>query len=129
MLTLTSRAFHNNLLGRFEKKTAKLFHYDKVIFMNTGAEANETAMKFARRWGYMEKKIPLNKARIIWAKGNYHGRTIAVIQASDSFKRQDRFGPYGTGRRTNEKGELVEDENGVMACGLEQYLVDFDNLE
>ena len=93
-LTLTSRAFYNNVLGDYEEKVAKMFKYDKVIFMNAGVEAVETAMKFARRWGYMNKKIPTNQARIIWATGNFHGRTIAVIGASDEEDRTKDFGPF-----------------------------------
>jgi len=65
-----------------------MFEYDKVIFMNAGAEAVETAIKFARRWGYINKKIPDNKAVILWAAGNFHGRTVAIIGASDD---EDRY--------------------------------------
>ena len=113
------------MLGRFEKLVAKTFKYDKVIFMNSGVEAVETAMKFARRWGYCNKKIPVNKAQIVWASGNFHGRTIAVIGASDDFERYDRFGPFGKERITDEKGELVADKDGVMTCGLGQFIVPF----
>jgi len=67
----------------------QIFGYDKVIFMNSGAEAVETAMKFSRRWGYVKKGIPNDKARLIWANGNFHGRTIAICGASDDLERYD----------------------------------------
>ena len=72
-LTLTSRAFHNDILGQYEKFITDLFGYDKVLPMNTGVEGGETANKLARKWGYMKKGITENKARIIFAKGNFGG--------------------------------------------------------
>ncbi|RYE12023.1 MAG: ornithine--oxo-acid transaminase, partial [Sphingobacteriales bacterium] len=96
-LTLTSRAFYNSILGRFEEYITKYFGYDRVLPMNTGVEAVETAMKLCRKWGYQVKGIPENKAKIIFAGGNFHGRTLSVISAStDATARQD-FGPYMTG--------------------------------
>ena len=76
-LTLTSRAFHNNVLGSYEKYITKLFGYDKVLPMNTGVEGGETANKLARKWGYLHKGIAKNKAKIIFANGNFWGRTLA----------------------------------------------------
>jgi ornithine--oxo-acid transaminase len=81
-LTLTSRAFHNNLLGEYEKYVTDYFGYDKVLPMNTGVEGGETAIKLARRWGYTVKGIETNKARIIFAEGNFWGRTLAAISSS-----------------------------------------------
>ena len=78
-LTLTSRAFHNDVLGQYEEFVTKLFGYDKVLPMNTGVEGGETANKLARKWGYMKKGIEKNKARIIFAKGNFWGRTLAAF--------------------------------------------------
>ena len=75
-LTLTSRAFYNSQLGPYEKYICELFDYDKVLPMNTGVEGGETANKLARKWGYLKKKIPENKARIIFANGNFWGRTL-----------------------------------------------------
>ena len=96
-LTLTSRAFHNNILGEYEQFISKLFGYDKVLPMNTGVEGGETANKLARKWGYTKKKIPTNKARIIFAKGNFWGRTLAAISSSDDPSSYEGFGPFMPG--------------------------------
>jgi ornithine--oxo-acid transaminase len=92
-LTLTSRAFHNNVLGSYEKFISEFFGYDKVLPMNTGVEGGETANKLARKWGYLKKNIPKNKARIIFAKGNFWGRTLAAISSSDDPSSYEGFGP------------------------------------
>ncbi len=97
ILTLTSRAFHNNTLGEYEKYITEYFGYDKVLPMNTGVEGGETANKLARKWGYMKKGIPNNKARIIFAKGNFWGRTLAAISSSDDPLSYEGFGPYMPG--------------------------------
>ena len=96
-LTLTSRAFHNDVLGRFEEFITKLFGYDKVLPMNTGVEGGETANKLARKWGYMKKGIPENQAKIIFANGNFWGRTLAAISSSDDPSSYKGFGPYMPG--------------------------------
>jgi ornithine--oxo-acid transaminase len=96
-LTLTSRAFYNSMLGRFEEYITQYFGYDRVLPMNTGVEAVETAMKLCRKWGYQVKGIPENKAKIIFAGGNFHGRTLAVISASTDPTAKKEFGPYMTG--------------------------------
>lgn len=96
-LTLTSRAFYSNNLGKYEEFVTNYFGYDKVLPMNTGAEADETALKLVRRWGYDVKGIPDNEAKIIVCDGNFHGRTITIISMStdpDSFK---GFGPFTPG--------------------------------
>ncbi|MBN2596463.1 MAG: ornithine--oxo-acid transaminase [Marinifilaceae bacterium] len=96
-LTLTSRAFYSNNLGKYEEFVTKYFGYDKVLPMNTGAEADETALKLVRRWGYDVKGIPENEAKIIVCDGNFHGRTITIISMStdpDSYK---GFGPFTPG--------------------------------
>lgn len=93
-LTLVSRAFHSDQLGMAEERICSLFDYDKAIFMNTGVEAVETAIKLARRWGYDKKKIPDNQATIVVARNNFHGRTTGVISFSTSPETKDRFGPY-----------------------------------
>ena len=96
-LTLTSRAFYNNTLGEYEKFITNFFGYDKLLPMNTGVEGGETANKIARKWGYEKKNIPKNKARIIFAKGNFWGRTLAAISSSDDPTSYEGFGPYMPG--------------------------------
>lgn len=82
-LTLTSRAVYNNRLGKIEEKLNKIFGYQKSLLMNSGVEAGESAIKIARRWGYAAKKIPQNSATVVFAKGNFWGRTIAACASSD----------------------------------------------
>jgi ornithine--oxo-acid transaminase len=96
-LTLTSRAFYNDKLGLAEKYVCELFGYDKALFMNSGAEANETAIKLARKWGYTKKGIEENKAVIIAAKQNFHGRTTTIISASTDASATKNFGPFMPG--------------------------------
>lgn len=96
-LTLTSRAFYNSSLGPYEKFITNLFGYDKVLPMNTGVEGGETSNKLARKWGYMKKGIPENQARIIFANGNFWGRTLAAISSSDDPLSYSGFGPYMPG--------------------------------
>ena len=96
-LTLTSRAFYNANLGLYEKFICELFGFDKVLPMNTGVEGGETANKLARKWGYIKKGIPENKARIIFAKGNFWGRTLAAISSSDDPVSYEGFGPFMPG--------------------------------
>ncbi|MDR2130661.1 MAG: ornithine--oxo-acid transaminase [Odoribacteraceae bacterium] len=97
ILTLTSRAFYNNVLGEWEEYVTRYFGYDKVLPMNTGAEADETALKLCRRWAYDVKGIPADKAKIIVCGGNFHGRTITIIGLSDDPSSYDRFGPFTPG--------------------------------
>lgn len=96
-LTLTSRAFYNNRLGEYEQFATELFGYEKLLPMNTGAEAVETAIKLARRWGYEEKGVAQNKATIIVCDGNFHGRTTTIISFSSSESSKRNFGPYTPG--------------------------------
>ena len=96
-LTLTSRAFYNNLLGTYEKYITEYFGYDKVLPMNTGVEGGETAIKLARRWGYAVKGIPENQAKVIFAEGNFWGRTLAAISSSTDPSSYKGFGPYMPG--------------------------------
>jgi ornithine--oxo-acid transaminase len=93
-LTLTSRAFHSDMLGEFTQYITKYFGYDKVLPMNTGTEAVETALKLCRHWGYVVKKIPENKAKIIVCAGNFHGRTLGIISFSTDPVAKKDFGPY-----------------------------------
>jgi ornithine--oxo-acid transaminase len=96
-LTLTSRAFHSDTLGEYAKFITSYFGYDKVLPMNTGVEAVETALKLCRRWGYTVKGIPENKAKIIVCEGNFHGRTGTVISFSSDPSAYTNFGPYMPG--------------------------------
>jgi ornithine--oxo-acid transaminase len=96
-LTLTSRAFHSNLLGIYEKYITEYFGYDKVLPMNTGVEGGETAIKLARRWGYTVKGIAENQAKIIFAAGNFWGRTMAAISSSTDPSSYNNFGPFMPG--------------------------------
>ena len=88
---------YNDVLGQYEKYITALFGYDKVLPMNTGVEGGETANKLARKWGYQKKGIEENKARIIFAKGNFWGRTLAAISSSDDPTSYEGFGPYMPG--------------------------------
>ena len=97
VLTLTSRAFHNDILGSYEQYITKLFGYDKVLPMNTGVEGGETANKIARKWGYLKKGIKKDHARIVFASGNFWGRTLAAISTSDDPLSYEGFGPYMPG--------------------------------
>ncbi len=97
VLTLTSRAFYNNILGEYEKYITALLGYDKVLPMNTGVEGGETAIKLARKWGYMKKGIPENQAKIIFVEGNFWGRTLAAISSSQDPSSYKGFGPYMPG--------------------------------
>jgi ornithine--oxo-acid transaminase len=96
-LTLTSRAFRSDQLALFYKEITELTGYDMVLPMNSGAEAVETALKVARKWGYVSKKVPRGKAEIIVADGNFHGRTISIISFSSEPLYKDDFGPHTPG--------------------------------
>ena len=96
-LALTSRAFYNNVLGPYEKYVTEYFGFDKVLPMNTGAEAVETAIKLCRKWAYEKNGITENEAVIVVCKGNFHGRTTTIISFSDDDNARDNFGPYTSG--------------------------------
>jgi len=96
-LTLTSRAFHSNLLGEYEKYITEYFGYDKVLPMNSGVEAVETAIKLCRKWAYEIKRIPADKAKIIVCNNNFHGRTINVIAFSSDPAAKNNYGPFNPG--------------------------------
>ena len=96
-LTLTSRAFHNDVLGKYEQFITEFFGYDKVLPMNTGVEGGETAVKLARKWAYEVKKVPSNAAKIIFVEGNFWGRTLGAISSSTDPVSTDGFGPFMPG--------------------------------
>jgi ornithine--oxo-acid transaminase len=113
-LTLTSRAFYNNLLGEFEKYITTYFGYDKVLAMNTGVEAVETALKLSRKWGYQVKGIAENAAKIITCEGNFHGRTINVVSFSTDPSSKKGYGPFNTGYATIPYNNLAALEEALQ---------------
>ena len=123
-LTLTSRAFHNNILGDYEKYITNLFGYDKVLPMNTGVEGGETANKLARKWGYLKKGIEENKARIIFANGNFWGRTLAAISSSDDPSSYEGFGPYMPGYSLIPYNDLDALENELKDKNVAAFMVE-----
>ncbi|MCB9257807.1 MAG: ornithine--oxo-acid transaminase [Ignavibacteriales bacterium] len=123
-LTLTSRAFYNDALGPYEKYITEYFGYDKVLPMNSGAEADETALKLCRRWAYDKKGIPENEAKIIVCEGNFHGRTITIISMStdpDSYK---GFGPYTPGFEVIPYNNLEALEKALEDPNVAGFLVE-----
>ena len=123
-LTLTSRAFHNNILADYEEYITKLFGYDKVLPMNTGVEGGETANKLARKWGYLKKGIEENKARIIFANGNFWGRTLAAISSSDDPSSYKGFGPYMPGYSLIPYNDLQALENELKDKNVAAFMVE-----
>ena len=120
-LTLTSRAFFNDQLGAAEKQICDLFGYDKALLMNSGAEAVETALKLARKWGYQEKGIAPNMAQIVVAEHNFHGRTTGIISFSTDGDSTGGFGPYMPGYRVvpyNDIKALEEALRDPHVCGF-----------
>lgn len=120
-LTLTSRAFYNDKLGVAEKYVCETFGYQKALFMNSGAEANETAIKLARKWGYLKKGIEDNKAVIIAAKKNFHGRTTTIISASTDPSATKNFGPFMPGFEIVDYDDLAALEKALAnknVCAL-----------
>lgn len=122
-LTLTSRAFYNSELGKYEKYITELFGYEKVLPMNTGAEAVETAIKIARKWGYEKKGIPSGEAKILVCSGNFHGRTTTIISFSNDEDARNNFNPYTTGFITVEYNDveslrLAIEKNKDTICGF-----------
>ncbi|ARV05704.1 ornithine--oxo-acid transaminase [Polaribacter sp. SA4-10] len=124
-LTLTSRAFYNDMLGKYEKFATELFGFDKLLPMNTGAEAVETALKLARKWAYEVKGIPENKAEIIVCENNFHGRTTTIISFSNDPVARKNFGPYTKGfikieyDNLQELQETLESSNNIAAFLVE----------
>ena len=123
-LTLTSRAFHNDILADYEEYITRLFGYDKVLPMNTGVEGGETANKLARKWGYLIKGIEEDKARIIFAKGNFWGRTLAAISSSDDPSSYKGFGPYMPGYSLIPYNDLEALENELKDKNVAAFMVE-----
>jgi ornithine--oxo-acid transaminase len=123
-LTLTSRAFYNNVLGEYEEYVTKYFGYDKVLPMNTGAEADETALKLTRKWAYLKKGIPENQAKIIVCEGNFHGRTITIISMSTDPDSRKDFGPYTPGFVTIPYNNIAALEKALEDPNIAGFLVE-----
>ncbi len=121
-ITITSRAFHNNLLGEYEKFITNLFGFDKVLPMNTGVEALETAVKLARKWGYLKKGISENCAKIVFVEGNFHGRTLAAISASTDESSTDGFGPFLPGYEIIPYNDLTALEKSFQDKNIAAFL-------
>ncbi|HJT73796.1 MAG TPA: ornithine--oxo-acid transaminase [Chitinophaga sp.] len=123
-LTLTSRAFHSDLLGEYAAFITSYFGYDRVLPMNTGVEAVETAMKLCRRWGYVVKGIPENKAKIIVCANNFHGRTINVISFSTDPSSRTNFGPFTPGYEVIPYNDLPALEKALQDKNVAGFLVE-----
>lgn len=123
-LTLTSRAFYSNSLGEFEKFVTSYFGYNKVLPMNTGAEAVETALKLCRKWAYKVKGIPENKAQIIVCDGNFHGRTITIVSMSSDPDARNDFGPYTPGFISIPYNDLSALEDAITIENVAGFLVE-----
>ena len=121
-LTLTSRAFHSNLLGKYEKYITAYFKYDKVLPMNTGVEGGETAIKLARRWGYVVKGIEDNQAKIVFARGNFWGRTMAAISSSTDPSSYNNFGPFMPGFEMVDYNNLVALEKSFQDKNVAAFM-------
>ncbi|EMY70476.1 ornithine--oxo-acid transaminase [Leptospira vanthielii] len=124
ILTLTSRAFHNDKLPLFTEFMCSTFGYDRVLPMNTGVEAGETAIKLARKWGYQKKKIPQNQAKIIFCEGNFWGRTIAAISSSTDPKSKNDFGPFLSGYEIIPYNDLDSLEKAVSDQNVAAFMVE-----
>ncbi|MBS1622331.1 MAG: ornithine--oxo-acid transaminase [Bacteroidetes bacterium] len=123
-LTLTSRAFYNDLLGEYEKLITEFFGYDKVLPMNTGVEAVETAIKLCRKWAYEIKGIPPDKAKVIVCEGNFHGRTITVISFSNDPGAKNNFGPYTPGFEMIPYNDIKALEKVITTENIAGFLVE-----
>lgn len=123
-LTLTSRAFHNDLLGEYSQYITKYFGYDKVLPMNTGVEGGETAVKLARRWGYVNKGIQDNEAKIIFPEHNFWGRTLAAISSSTDQSSYKGFGPYMPGFELVPYNDLAALEKAFQDTNVAAYMAE-----
>lgn len=123
-LTLTSRAFYNNKLGEFEKYITGLFGYDKVLPMNTGVEAVETALKLCRKWAYNVKGVPANRAKIVVCENNFHGRTSTVVSFSTDPSSYTGFGPLMPGFEIIPYNDLTALENALSDPNVAGFLVE-----
>ena len=123
-LTLTSRAFYSSNLGKYEQFITEYFGYDKVLPMNTGAEAVETAIKIARKWAYDVKKVPANAAKIITCTENFHGRTTTIVSFSTDDDATGGFGPYTPGFEVIPYNDLDALREAVSDPNVAGFLVE-----
>ena len=123
-LTLTSRAFHNDILGKYEKFMTELFGYDKLLPMNTGVEGGETAIKLARRWGYEIKGIEKNKAKVIFAEGNFWGRTLAAVSSSNDPSSYNGYGPFMPGFELIPYNDLAVLEKAISDPNVAAFMME-----
>ena len=123
-LTLTSRAFYNEMLGQYEEYMSSYFGYDKILPMNTGVEAVETAMKLCRKWAYEVKGVAENQAKIVFASGNFHGRTLGVISASTDPDSTTGFGPYIPGLQVIDYNNLSALEDALKDPNMAGFIVE-----
>jgi len=123
-LTLTSRAFYNDVLGPYEEYITRYFGYDKVLPMNTGVEGGETALKLARKWGYQVKGIPDNQAKIVFARNNFWGRTLAAISSSTDPSSYSGFGPYMPGYELIPYNDLAALEQALQDPHVAAFMVE-----
>lgn len=124
ILTLTSRAFHNDVLGEYEKYITTLFGYDKVLPMNTGVEGGETALKLCRKWAYKVKGIPENKAKILFAENNFWGRTLAAVSSSTDPSAYSDYGPYLPGFEIIKYNDLAALETALEDPNVAGFMVE-----
>jgi ornithine--oxo-acid transaminase len=123
-LTLTSRAFYNSVLGEYEEYVTRYFKYDKVLPMNSGAEADETALKLCRKWAYKKKGIRENQAKIVACEGNFHGRTISIISMSTDPDARNDYGPFTPGYIIIPYNDLNALENALKDPDVAGFLVE-----
>ena len=123
-MTLTSRAFYNSVLGEYAQVLCETFGYEKMLPMNTGAEAVETALKMARKWGYEKKGIPKDRAKILVCEGNFHGRTISIVSMSTDPDSQGGFGPFTPGFEVIPYDDIPALEKGLADPNVCAFLVE-----
>ena len=124
VLTLTSRAFHNDVLGEYEKYVTNLFGYDKILPMNTGVEGGETALKLCRKWAYKVKGVPENKAKILFAENNFWGRTLAAVSSSTDPSAYNDYGPYLPGFEIVKYNDLEALEKALQDPNVAGFMVE-----
>jgi ornithine--oxo-acid transaminase len=124
LLTLTSRAFHNDVLGQYEKYVTELFGYDKILPMNTGVEGGETALKLCRKWAYKVKGIEQNKAKILFAENNFWGRTLAAVSSSTDPSAFNDYGPYLPGFEIVKYNDIKSLEKALEDPNIAGFMVE-----